>query len=204
MNIKNLAQLALALTATAGLALAQAPSKVGVINIQSAIVGTKEGQKAAQELEGRMSPKNKDLEKRRNDIRSLQENMQKGGSAMSETAKQALARDIDTKTKDYNRTLEDFQAEVQQEQDKLLGELGQKMMAVIDKYAKDNGFSLILDVSNPQTPVLYASNTIDITQAIIELYDKNAGTITPAAAPAKPATPPPAAVKPTAAPATKK
>ena len=76
--------------------------------------------------------------------------------------------------------------EWQQDQDRVLQDLGQKMMAVIDKYAKDNGFSLILDVSNPQTPVLYASNTIDVTKDIVDLYDKNAPTSAPGAA-ARPA-----------------
>ena len=47
------------------------------------------------------------------------------------------------------------------------------MMAVIEKYAKDNSYSMILDVSNPNTPVLYASSAVDITQDIIALYDKN-------------------------------
>jgi outer membrane protein len=61
----------------------------------------------------------------------------------------------------------------------------------IDKYAKDSGYSLILDVSNPNTPVLYASNTIDITKEIIDLYDKNAGALpTTSAAPPNAARPP--------------
>ena len=42
------------------------------------------------------------------------------------------------------------------------------------EYAQDNGYTLILDVSSQQTPVLYAANGIDITQDIIGLYDKNA------------------------------
>jgi outer membrane protein len=59
-------------------------------------------------------------------------------------------------------------------------------MAVLDKYAKDNGFGVILDVSSQQTPVLWASNATDITGEIVKLYDAAAGT--PAApAAAKPA-----------------
>jgi outer membrane protein len=68
---------------------------------------------------------------------------------------------------------------------------------VIIKYARDNGYAVILDVSSQQTPVLYASDGIDITQDIIALYDKNA----PSASSANPATPPPpAATKPAATP----
>jgi outer membrane protein len=69
-------------------------------------------------------------------------------------------------------------------------------MQVIDKYAKDNGYTLVLDVSSQQTPVLYASNTIDITKDIIDLYDKNsppAASAAPASGIVKPPATPPAA-----------
>jgi len=170
-----------------------APSKVGVINIQGAIVTTKDGQKAASELETRSAPKRKELEAKQNEINQLKDQLQKGQNTLSEATKAELYKNIDNKTKVLNRDVEDAQAEFDQDQQKILQQLGQKMMAVIDKYAKDNGYTLILDVSSPQTPVLYASNTIDVTKDIIDLYDKNAASPTPTA-------PAPAAAKP--APAT--
>lgn len=190
---------------TAGLATVSSAqtqaTKVGVIQIQSAIVSTKDGQKAAADLETRLGPKRKELEKKQAEIKDLQDKLQRGGNAMAETAKQDLMRTIDQRTKSFNRDMEDAQAEFDQEQRKLLDDLGQKMMQVIDKYAVANGYSVILDVSNPQTPVLYASNAIDITKDIIDLYDKAAPSA-PAAAPAKPgAAPAPSAPKPAATPA---
>jgi outer membrane protein len=179
---------ALALSAVAVFAQGQG-TKVGVVNIQAALIATKDGTKAASELEGRRSPKQKDLERKQAEIRSLQESLNRGGNAMSEQAKAELVRNIDVKTKSFNRELEDSQAEWDGEQQKVLQELGQKMMAVIDKYAKDNGYAVILDVSNPQTPVLYASNTIDITKEIVDLYDKNAGTLAPVPGPSGSAAP---------------
>jgi len=181
-----------------------ATNKVGVIQIQGAIVNTKDGQKAVADLETRMAPRKRDLEKKQNEIRDLQEKLQKGGNAMAEDAKQDLARTIDQKGKNYKRDVEDAQAEFEQEQRKLLGDLGQKMMRIIDTYAQTNGFSVILDVSNPNTPVLYASNTVDITKEIVDLYDKSAPAPAAPAAPkpAAPAAPKPAA--PAAAPAPKK
>ncbi len=161
--------------------------KFGVINIQSAIVSTKDGQKAAAELEAKALPKRKAMEAKQNEINNLKDQLQKGQNALSDTAKQELIRSIDQKTKSFNRDMEDAQAEWDGEQQKVLQDLGGRIMAVIDKYAKDNGFTLILDVSSPQTPVLFASNTIDITKDIIELYDKNAPGTSTSAAPAKPA-----------------
>ena len=184
--IRNgIAPLFLALVGTT-LAHAQAATgKVGVINIQSAIVTTKDGQKAAAELDSKAAPKRKTLEAKQNEINALKDQLQKGSNALSETAKQEIVRNIDTKTKSFNRDMEDAQAEVEQDQQKVLQDLGGRIMAVIDKYAKDNGFVLILDVSSPQTPVMFASNTIDVTKDIIDLYDKAAasGTTTNAVPP---------------------
>ena len=182
-------------------AAAQSPGKVGVINIQSAIVSTKDGQKAASDIQTRFSPKKGELDKRQADISQLQDQLNRGRNTLSEEARQNLVREIDQKTKSLNRDTEDARAELDQEEQKIMGELGGRIMSVIDKYAKDNGYNLILDVSNPQTPVLYASNTIDITKDIIDLYDKNApaaGTSTTAAPPvtkAPAAAPKPAATK---------
>jgi outer membrane protein len=174
-------------------------TKVGTIHIQNAIISTKDGQKAAADLTTRFAPKKGDLEKKQSTIAQLQDQLRKGSNTMSEEAKQKLMREIDQNTKSLNRESEDAQAELDQEQNKIMQELGQRIMAVIDKYAKDNGYALILDVSSQQTPVLYATNSIDITQDIIALYDKNA----PAASSATPATPPPAAATKPAAPAPK-
>ena len=191
----------------AGMALAQAPvaapaavsappTKVAVIQIQAALAATKEGQKAAADLEVKLAPRKKELDGKQAEIKDLQERLQRGGNTLSDTAKEDLTRNIDAKTKSYNRELEDAQAELEQEQQKVVGALGQKMMAVIDKYAQQNGFAIVLDVSSQNTPVLYASNTVDITKEVIDLYDKTVFTATPA-----PAGPGPAAARPSAPPA---
>lgn len=193
---------ALALT-TALLAHAQAAAgtKVGIIQLQQAILATKDGQKAVGELRTRFEPKRTELEKKQANIASMQDQLRKGSATMSEDAKNKLVRDIDQATKSLNRDTEDAQAEVEQAENKIMQELGGRIMAVVDKYAKDNGYALILDVSNPQAPVVFAASSIDITREVIDLYDKNAPAATtsaPAAAPAAPAAPKPAA------PATKK
>jgi outer membrane protein len=158
---------------------AEDPAKVGVINLQSAIVGTKDGQKAANDIQVRFNPKKADLDKRQGDIAQLQDQLNRGRNTLGEDARQKLMREVDQKTKALNRDTEDARAELDQEEQKIMNELGSRIMAVIDKYAKDHGYAMILDVSSPQTPVMYASNTVDITRDIIELYDKNV----PAAAP---------------------
>jgi outer membrane protein len=184
---------------------AQTPAKVAIIHVQNAILQSKDGQKAASELQGRFAPKKADLDKKQADIATLQDTLRKGSATMSEEAKAKLMRDIDANNKSLQRDTEDAQADLDQEQGKIMQELGNKVMAVLEKYATANGYALVLDVSNPQTPVLWASQTIDITSDIVKLYDQaNPGTAAPAGA--KPAAPAPARplVTTPAAPAPKK
>ena len=177
---------------------AQTSGKVGVISMQTAIVGTKDGQKAANDIQTRFNPKKAELDKRQSDLAQLQDQLNRGRNTLSEDAQQKLVREIDQKTKALNRDTEDARAELDQEEQKIMNELGGRIMAVLDKYAKDNGYTLIVDVSSPQTPVLWRAESIDVTKDIIEMYDKNAPSATPTPTAVKPAARPaaPPAVKP--------
>lgn len=181
-----------------------AGTKVGIINIQNAIFSTKDGQKALAELQAKFEPVRSRLQKKQQDLEASKAKLSQGANAMSVDQKEKLMRDIDQKTKSLNRDTEDAQAESEQEQGKVMQELGQRVMAVVNKYSKDHGYSLIMDVSSQQTPVLFADPAIEITGDIIKLYDQNSpGPVSTGAASApKPAAPPPA-VKKTAPPAPK-
>jgi outer membrane protein len=187
----------LALGAACGAYAQGAPAKIGIINIQSAIAATKDGQKAAAELNGKFTPTRTKLEKKQQEIEADRARLNQGSNAMSAEQKERLMRDIDQKTKSLNREAEDAQAEVDQETGKIMQELGGRMMAVINKYAKDKGYSLVLDVSSQQSPVLFAPD--DITEEIVKLYDANSPGTT-SAAPAAPTTRPGGAAPPAAAP----
>lgn len=187
MNLRRISNLscALALGFLAGGLQAQtgaAPasgSKVAILSVQGVIAGTKEGQTASQELNTKYGPKQKEMQSRQAEIQQLNQQLQKGGNVLTAEKRDELNREIDQKTKRYQRDMQDAQEEVQQDQQRLFGGISQKLLPIIEKYAKDHGYSLVLDVSNPNTPVLYASTSADITKDIISLYDQNAGT-TPA------------------------
>jgi outer membrane protein len=163
----------LALTAAVG-AQAQAPQKYAVINVQAAIAGTKDGQKAASELESKAGPKKKELDQKQNDINALKDQLQKGQNTLSEATKNELYKNIQQKTTSLQRDYEDAQADMDQEQQKILQTLGQKVLATIERYARDHGIAMVVDVSLQPNPVMYASPTLDITKEIVDLYDQNA------------------------------
>jgi outer membrane protein len=198
---KNLVLPALVLgVAALAQAQGQVPTKIAVINVQTAILSTKDGQKAAADLQTAFNPRQQDLEKKQADLTALQDQLRKGSATMSEEAKTKLMRDIDATTTRVNRDRQDASSDLDEAQGKIMQELGGKMMAVLEKYAVQNGYAVVLDVSNQQTPVLWAASAVEITNDIVKLYDQ-AYPGTAAAPAAKPPAAAPAAVKPPAAPA---
>ncbi len=76
----------LALASLAVGAYAQTPAtKVAVISMQGAIIGTKDGQKAAQELETKFGPKRKELSDRQAEIATLNDQLRKGPNRLRKT-----------------------------------------------------------------------------------------------------------------------
>jgi len=190
----SLALAAIALAAPS--APAQTPTKVGIVNVQGAILATKDGEKARDAIRARFEPRAKEMEGRMAEVNRLRDQFNKGANTMSAEAREKLSREIDDKQKKYQWDSEDMQNELQQEEQKLVNEIGQRMISVIDEFAKANTFAVVFDVSGQQSPVLWAANGIDVTTQVVELYDKKFGV---GGAPATSTAP--AATKPAATPA---
>src|ERR1700688_5163308 len=149
------------------------PTKVGVIDLQSVIVKTKDGEKAAAQLKAKFAPKQAELEKKQQDIGALQTQLRNGQNTMSDENKQKLMREIDQRSNLLKRDTEDANTDLEQDQQRMMGVLVPKILSVLNKYASENGFAVVFDISSQQTPVLFASNTVELTRAIIDAYDKS-------------------------------
>ncbi len=167
------------------------PTKVGIINMAGAIFSTKEGQEASARLQAKFAPLKEKLDKRQADIQAKSDQLRKGAATMSQEAQANLKTEIDKLNTAYNRDMEDAKDDSEQEQAKVVNELGVKMLEILNKYGADNGYAIILDVSDQETqPVRYVATGVDITLAIVKLYDQKYP-MAAAAAPAatKPAVP---------------
>jgi outer membrane protein len=151
---------------------APAPTKIAILYVQNAILQSAEGKKAAAEMQATFNPRRSTLEKRQADVQAQQDQLKKGAATMSDDAKNKLARQIETDGKALKRDADDLNSDAEQEQNKLFQGLFAKLSAVVDQYAKKNGIAVVLDVSNQQGPIMWASASADITTEIVKLYDE--------------------------------
>lgn len=159
--------------AQAGGGATAAPVKVGVLNVQIAITSTAEGKQAAQELQSQFAPRQTDLDNLRKQIEDVQTRLRTGASTLSDDEKARLVREGDQLTRSYQRKQQDSQDDFNEAQQEVVNRIGRKMIDILNKYARDNGYAVIFDSSAQSSPVVYASNQVDLTQEIIRLYDQS-------------------------------
>lgn len=183
-------------------ATSAAPVKgVAIINLRGAIGNTAEGKQASAELQSQFAPRSAEIDNMTKQISDLQQKLQAGQGKLSQEEEARLTAEGQRLTQRLDRRRNDFQEDAGAAQQEVLERIGRKMVDVLDRYARENGFSVVLDTSGQNSPILYASNQVDVTQDIIRLYDQaypvktGGGSTTPGTA--KPATPKPANPTPT-------
>jgi len=170
-------------------------TKIGTINIERAVLGSNEGQRDFEQLSKKLEPKQNELKGQNDELESLQKQLQTQGDKLNEDARASLVKQIETKKKSFDRSVQDAQEDAQNQQKEIFQRILQKMAPSIVKYAQDNGLGMIVDISNPwpQSPVLWANEGVDITKPVVDIYNTQSGVPAPApaGAAAKPAGPRP-------------
>jgi outer membrane protein len=183
-----------------------APTKIGIINIQGAIIATNEGQRDFQNLEKKFEPKRVELQNANSEVERLKDQLTKQGDKLNEATRAELIKSIDLKSKALQRAMEDAQTEWGTQQNDIGNRIGAKMVEILEKYSTENGYAIVLDVSSQTSPVIWANAATNVTKAIVDAYNAQSNVppppptaaSAPAPKPAAPAAAKPAAAKPAA------
>jgi outer membrane protein len=155
------------------------PSKIAVVAFQVAVAQTNEGQRNFADLQKKYDPKRQQLKSQSDEIDTLTKQLQAQGTNLSDSERAARAGAIDTKKKQLDREFQDTQSDFQQEMQQVYNNLASKVYDVMQSYAEKEGFTLVLDVSQQQSPVLFATETTNITKQVIDAYNTKSGVPAP-------------------------
>src|SRR5690349_15034972 len=143
--------------AIASIAGAQgAATKVAVIDFQGAIANTAEGKEALTQMQAKFAPREAEMAKLQKEIEDLTGRLRTGDKTLSDDEKARLQQQIDTDTRTGQREQTSYQEDVSAEEQGVVQNIGRKMLEVVSSYAKDNGFTMVLDGSSQQTNVVWA------------------------------------------------
>ena len=177
-------------TAPASSAAPVAP-KIAVIAFQVAVGQTNEFQRNFADLQKKYDPKRQQLKNLSDEVDNLTKQLQAQGDKLSDAERANRAKVIDDKKKQLQRDGEDASNDFQNEMQEMYTGLASKVYDVLSSYAQQHGYTLVLDVAQQQTPVLYAIDSTNITKPIIDAYNTKSGVPAPPQPAAQPPLPSP-------------
>ena len=159
---------ALALVAAGLMLPAQAPAqvKVGIINMQRAVLGTEEIKKASADMQAKFKPRQDQLDKLQKDMADIQAKLQ--SQQVPAAAQVDLTAEGQRKQREAQRISEDLQADVERERNDILQRASQRMAEVVKKLAEDKGFDVIVDT----TTTVFYKPALEVTEEAMAAYNK--------------------------------
>ena len=202
---RSLAMLgAIALAIPMAVAAQATAPKIGVMNVLRAIVECREGKQANDEFQKKFEAKRDELSRKQKEIEALQQQLKSQAATLNDEARAGLSKSIEQKTTDLQRSQEDAEKEFNELRNQIFNRIGSKLAPLVQQYAKEKNFTLVLDSSSQTTQLTYIDPATDITDEVVKRYDAMQVSSSSPAPAAKPATAAPPAKPPAAkAPATK-
>jgi outer membrane protein len=165
----------LVLSALAQLSWGAEGIKVGFIDAQKVLESSKEGKRVKTSMEEYLKPRQKIIDDQKDELRRLEEDLNRQASVLSADAKKVKEEDFRKKLSDYQRRAMELNDEVQSKKLDVLKEFNKKLEQAVRQIAEKEGYTFVFDKNADGGSLVYARDTYDLTSKVIEQVDKNAG-----------------------------
>ena len=143
--------------------------KIGVVDLQKAMELSEAGQKAKTMFQKKVDRVQQDLKTKQDELALLKEDLDRQSVLLSDEARMEKQSSYQLGLKDFKRLYEDAQEELRREDAKLSEKILKDLQAVIEDYGEKQNYDLIMEKT--QSGLLHRNSSLDITSAIILLYD---------------------------------
>jgi len=157
-------------TALAAPALAEDAIKIGVVDIQQAIISTEDGKAARDEFERKVRDAESQLQPMLDELQKMIKDVEEKQFVLSEDAmRQRRLEVVELQNKVQNRKRE-VEGQLQVDQERLLAPIRDRLASIIGDLGKQEGYTLILHRQAPG--IVYSREALDITDRVIAAYNK--------------------------------
>jgi len=137
--------------------------QVGYVNPGRVSDEAPQADAARRQLQEEFAPRDAEILSMQEELRALEDRLAEERLALSPEAQQDLQRDIVNRRRRIQRQQEAFREDFNMRRNEALGDLQQRILRVVSDFAEEQGFDLVVSDG-----VVYASETINITDRIIE------------------------------------
>jgi outer membrane protein len=153
----------------AGLPARSADLKIGCVNMQKAVNECNEGKEAKKALAKEVENFQRLVAEKQKGLKEMKDSLEKQGLMLNSEARAAKEKELQTKVREFQRWGEDRENEIKQKGMEKEKNISIGLLKVAQKLGADEGYTFI--VEGNENIVLFASQSIDITDRVIKAYD---------------------------------
>ena len=139
--------------------------KIGVINTDRILRESTPAKDAAKKIEQEFQTRDAAIARQDRELRDLSAKLDREGVTMSQADRTALQRDVETRSRDLERTRRQLAEDLKARQFDEMGKIKERLDAVLTKLAKEQGYDLILQDG------LFVRRSVDVTDAVIKALE---------------------------------
>lgn len=144
---------------------------VAVIDLQGAVMQTEDGMRAQATLKKLFDRRQQELDGKQVQLQKVRQDIEKQARVLS---REAITKRMETWQRDMlqlQTTFVDYNKELQKKQGELTQPIIKKMVAIVERVAKQNGYGIVID----RAAAPYARPDLDLTDRVVQMYNGGGG-----------------------------
>ncbi|MFY9327103.1 MAG: OmpH family outer membrane protein [Georgfuchsia sp.] len=149
---------------------AVAEVRIGVINMERVMRESEPAKKASGKLEKEFKKRSQDLDKVRQQAQAIQEDLEKNGTSLSDSARADKSKELADLSRELQRRQREYNEDLNARRNEELQSIVERTNSAIRSMAEKEYFDLIVQEA------VYASPRVDITDKVIKALSESAVT----------------------------
>ena len=141
--------------------LSAAELKVGVVQLQKLVGESSQSQKAQADLKRDFQPRETKLVNEQNELKKMEEKLEKDAAIMSDADKRKLQKDLIDRGREFKRGMDEMRQDYSMRANQEMAKIQKAVQEAISSVAKEQNFDLVL-----VDGVAFARDTLDITSQV--------------------------------------
>ena len=152
------------------LVFGQGLTRFGLIDLQRCLQESMEGKRTTELLKRKKAELQRQLDKKQQELLELRREFEKQSMMLSMDAQESKKRDVERKARELEYYFQDLNEDMARAQEREKKRIFDELGTVIEKMGSKGDYAIILE--KRAGGVLYWNKAIDITDQVIEAYDK--------------------------------
>ena len=146
--------------------------KIGVVDLQRAINETEDGRQAKRRLKKLFDERQKSLDAKQKSLQSQKQSLEKQQDMLSEDALRKKVEKYQADLMELQNEYVQYQQELSTKEAELTGKILEKMQQILRRIGQTDGYTIIVEAN--EGGVVWAPNNLDLTDVLIQRYNKQA------------------------------